>query len=100
MNEKQIPDRLNMAVSRILMCNINLNSNGGLDTRNLALKLRSAAVISLNLYVNISLPSKRRGIGIEAAGRRVSLNSCGQLTDNQHFLPVSDEVRLIPAGRR
>ena len=37
--------------------------------------------------------------GIKAAGRRVSLNSCGQLTDNQHFLPVSVEVRLIPGGR-
>jgi hypothetical protein len=72
----------------------------GLDTRNLALKLRSAAVISLNLYVNINLPSERCDVGIEAAGRRVSLNSCGQLTDNQHFLPVSDEVRPIPAGRR
>lgn len=89
-----------MAVGWILMYSINLNRSGGLNTRNLAKKLRPTAVLSLNSYVNISLTSKRCGIGIKAAGRRVSLNSCGQLTDNQHFLPVSGEVRLIPAGRR
>jgi hypothetical protein len=35
-----------------LMCSINLNRSGGLNTRNLAQKLRPAAVLSLNLYVN------------------------------------------------
>jgi hypothetical protein len=48
-----------MAVGWILMFSINLNRIGGLNTKNLALKLRPAAVLGLNLSANVSLTSKR-----------------------------------------